>query len=52
MLACDVKERDAPVVVAVTSITLILTEGDNLGISYVSSYCTFMPTLAENIMEL
>lgn len=42
-LAYDAQEEDAPVVNAITSVLFVLIEGDNLGISHVSRYCSFTP---------
>lgn len=48
-LAYNTQERDAPVVVAVTSVTLVLVQSDDLGISQFLRYGSFSPALAKDV---
>ena len=49
--ANDAEKRDASVVVAATSLTLILVQGNDLGISHVLWYSSLSPALAEDFMQ-
>ena len=49
--AYDAQEGDTPVVVTVASVTLILAEGDDLGISHVLRLWSLSPTLTKNIVN-
>ena len=46
-LAHDTEQRDSSVVVAVTSFTFVLIQGDDFGVSHVLWYGIFFPELAE-----
>ncbi len=39
------QEGDAPIIVAVYTVTLVFVESDNLGISHVLRYGSFLPAL-------
>ena len=45
----DAQEGDAPLVVTVASVTLILIEGDDLGISRILRHGSLSPTLAKDM---
>ena len=47
----DAEKRDASVVVAVTSLTLVLVQGNDLGISHVLWHSSLSPALAEDFMQ-
>ena len=49
--ANDAEKRDASVVVADTSLTLVLVQGNDLGISHVLWHSSLSPALAEDFMQ-
>ena len=50
-LANDAEKRDASVVAGVASLTLVLVQGNNLGISHVLQHSSLSPALAEDFMQ-
>ena len=49
--ANNAEKRDASVVVAVTSLTLVLVQGNNLGVSCVLQHSSLSPALAEDSLQ-
>ena len=49
--ANDVQKRDAAIVVAITTVTLVLVQGDYVGISHVLGDVTLLPAQAEELMK-
>ena len=50
--ANDAHKRDAAIVVAITMVTLVLVQGDYVGISHVLGDVTLLPAQAEELMKL
>ena len=49
--ANDAQKRDAAIVVAITTVTLVLVQGDYVGISHVLEDVTLLPAQAEELMK-
>ena len=49
--ANDAQKRDAAIVVAITMVTLVLVQGDYVGISHVLGDVIFLPAQAEELMK-
>ena len=50
-LANDAEKTDASVVVAVASLTLVLVQDNDLGISHVLQHSSLSPALAEDFVQ-
>ena len=50
-LANDAEKRDASIVVAIASLTLVLVQGNDLGISHALQHSSLSPALAEDFMQ-
>jgi len=50
-LASNAKERDAPIIVAVTAATLVLEQGCDDRISHLLGDCSLLPAFAQQLME-
>lgn len=51
-LAHDAEERDAKVIIAVTVLPLVLTEGDNVGITHVLGDVALLPAQAQEFVKM
>ena len=49
--ANDAQKRDAAIVVAITTVTLVLAQSDYVGISHVLGDVTLLPAQAEELMK-
>ena len=51
VFANDAQKRDAAIVVAITTVTLVLVQGDYVDISHVLGDVTLLPAQAEELMK-
>ena len=49
--AKDAQKRDAAIVVAITTVTLVLVQGDYVGISHVFGDVTLLPAQVEELIK-
>ena len=50
-LASDPKERDAPIIVAVTAVTIVLVQGCDERISHLLGNCSLFPAFAQQLIK-
>jgi len=50
-LAKNAKERDSPIIVGVTAVTLVFEQGCDDRISHLLGDCSVLPTFAQQLME-
>jgi len=50
-LASNAKERDAPIIVAITAVTLVLEQGRDDRISHLLGDCSLLPAFAQQLIE-